>query len=134
MGTATRRAGFLLLPAVLIGLLACQAAGQGLDGSAEKKRGELRQAEIHKVVHDHLDQVVACYTKHHPDMTGWLTIGWTIDAQGKVSRTEVRRSTSGKQALATCVMGEIRSWRFPKPRGGGEVDVSYPFHFHTIGY
>ncbi|HOX47180.1 MAG TPA: hypothetical protein PK668_26535 [Myxococcota bacterium] len=33
MGTTTRRADFLLLPAVLIGMLAGQAAGQGGDVS-----------------------------------------------------------------------------------------------------
>jgi TonB family protein len=129
MGAANKRASFWLVPAFLTCLLASGAAG-----SAEKKRGELGRDEIHKVVHDHLDQVVACYTRHHPDMTGWLTIGWTIDAQGEVIRTVVQRSTSGKAALAECVMAEIRSWRFPKPRGGGEVEVSYPFHFHTVGF
>jgi len=35
--------------------------------------------------------------------------------------------------VVNCILGRIKSWRFPKPRGG-EVIVNYPFIFKSIGF
>ena len=35
--------------------------------------------------------------------------------------------------LETCVAGRVRTWVFPKPKGGGVVVVTYPFIFQQAG-
>ena len=34
--------------------------------------------------------------------------------------------------MERCVSSEIRTWKFPKPAGGGKVIINYPFYFSQI--
>jgi len=35
--------------------------------------------------------------------------------------------------VASCVADVIKNIEFPKPKGGGGVQVNYPFTFHAAG-
>jgi hypothetical protein len=35
--------------------------------------------------------------------------------------------------VADCVLARVRRWRFPEPKGGGEVVVTYPWIFSAPG-
>jgi hypothetical protein len=39
----------------------------------------------------------------------------------------------GDKKVESCVAGVIRSIQFPKPKGGGYVNVRYPFIFRAAG-
>jgi hypothetical protein len=39
----------------------------------------------------------------------------------------------GNAELESCVAGRVRTWQFPKPKGGGVVIVTYPFIFAQSG-
>jgi hypothetical protein len=45
----------------------------------------------------------------------------------------VAQSTANNNELETCVAGRVRTWMFPKPKGGGVVQVTYPFIFKAAG-
>ena len=41
----------------------------------------------------------------------------------------VRRSTLPSEAVTKCLIDEVEQLQFPKPRGGVEVEVNYPWVF-----
>ncbi len=38
-----------------------------------------------------------------------------------------------KNAIRRTIRRKLRTWRFPAPRGGGKVVVTYPFIFRAAG-
>ncbi len=99
-------------------------------------QGSLSMDLIRQVVRDHHEQLQYCYSKElsrSPSLRGRLTIKWTIASDGYVTQAEVRDSTLDNSPVQQCVVGKIRAWRFPKPKGGGVVIVNYPFLFTANG-
>ncbi|HOX45672.1 MAG TPA: AgmX/PglI C-terminal domain-containing protein [Myxococcota bacterium] len=95
--------------------------------------GPLSMDAIRAVVHGHRDQVRYCYNQAllgHPDLRGKVTLRFVIDERGYVSHSAAVGNDTGDPGLAACVQGRVGTWRFPMPRGGGEVHVTYPFVFH----
>jgi hypothetical protein len=45
---------------------------------------------------------------------------------------KVATSTLASTAATNCMMAQIKTWKFPKPRGNGSVSVVYPFTFNTL--
>lgn len=56
-----------------------------------------------------------------------------VGEAGGVRDARVTTNTSGDPALQRCLVSRVRTWQFPKPRGGGEVVVTYPFLFKPAG-
>jgi MYXO-CTERM domain-containing protein len=54
-------------------------------------------------------------------------IEFEIDASGKVTKADVGESALTDASVGRCMTGMVKRWKFPKPRGGGSVSVSYPF-------
>jgi hypothetical protein len=48
--------------------------------------------------------------------------------------SSIVQSTIGNSELEACIAGRVRTWKFPKPRGGGVAIVTYPFFFAAEGY
>ena len=99
-------------------------------------QGEIDPELIRKVVHDHRAQIRACYEQElnaKPKLAGKLTTAWTIDPQGLVTESHVSDSTLSDGNVERCVTSRIKTWRFPLPKGGGEVFVTYPFLFTRGG-
>lgn len=93
--------------------------------------GVLSTAEIAKTVNRRKGAVKDCYErqlKRNPSLEGAVRIQFTIEPSGRVSRTQVLENTTRDAALATCIAGKIKSWRFAKP-DGGSVTVAFPFVF-----
>jgi hypothetical protein len=108
----------------------------GLGPGKPEVTGSIDPELIRKVVHDHRAQIRTCYeTKlsSRPDLAGKLVSAWTIDQSGAVTEAHTQESTLGDREVEGCVAAKIRSWRFPIPKGGGEVFVTYPFIFTPGG-
>lgn len=54
---------------------------------------------------------------------------FTIGADGKTRNPSVRKTTLNNPAVENCVLDVIRSIQFPRPKGKGVVEVTYPFNF-----
>jgi serine/threonine protein kinase len=113
--------------------------GGGLDpfeegekkGEKKSKRGSLSKAEIKAVINKHRPQVRACYEKtrlKYPLAEGTVTIGFTIGPAGNVIAAQIQRNDLPDAPLGSCIAGKAMGWRFPKPHGGGQVEVNYPFN------
>jgi len=99
-------------------------------------KGALDKDIIRRIVRSHINEVRACYNDglaKNPDLSGRVGIQFTIGSDGKVSKTKVATTTLKDKAVGKCVAGAIKSWKFPRPKGGGVVVVTYPFVFEPGG-
>jgi hypothetical protein len=148
--------GGLQMQAVGLGALGGPGRGPGADGyrsglgrpNAKSDRdiivnpgdpvivGALDKELIRQVIEENRAQIRYCYEKElvrTPGLFGKLGVVWTISASGLVEAVRIKEDTLGNGEVARCVAVKIRSWAFPKPRGGGVVMVNYPFVFKSAG-
>ncbi len=99
--------------------------------------GALDRSVIDAYIRRNLAKIRWCYEKElakDPKLFGRIVINFTISGTGAVSQSKVNRTTMGNQTVENCVANQIRTIRFPAPKGGGIVIVNYPFVFkHTEG-
>ena len=104
-----------------------------IDGVAPVVKGALSPEIIRRVVHNHLSEIAYCYLKEAnrtPSTTGGkIWVRWTITPQGFVAQVAVKQNTLGNAALEKCIIEKVQTWRFPEPKGGQPVLVTYPFVF-----
>lgn len=95
--------------------------------------GALDKDEIQRVIRSELAAVRHCYEKRlvvDPELAGRLQVQFTIGTDGSV----IAVALDGLQEdVDRCVEKVIGSLRFPAPRGGGVVQVNYPFLFQPGG-
>ncbi len=97
--------------------------------------GGLSPQEILQVVRANLNQIRHCYEQllqRSPSASGKLAVNWTINAQGNVSSVSIAESSISDSQMKGCVTSSIKRWKFPDPRGGQPVQISYPFTFNPI--
>ena len=107
----------------------------GMGDSDAETSGGLDKSVIAAIVREHLGQIKHCYERQllvDPSIFGKVVANWTINGEGIVDATSVKKTTLGNVNVENCVMGKIKGWKFPKPRGGGKVIVSYPFLFKSV--
>lgn len=98
--------------------------------------GSLDKELIRRVIKQHLAQIRYCYEKElvrSPGLFGKVATNFTISADGRVQSASVSESTLKNAEVERCITAKIRTWKFPKPKGGGIVIVKYPFIFKTAG-
>jgi hypothetical protein len=108
----------------------------GLGPGKPEVVGSIDPELIRKVVHEHRAQIRTCYETQlttRPNLAGKLVSAWTIDPAGAVTEAHTQESTLHDRNVETCVAAKIKTWRFPIPKGGGEVFVTYPFIFTPGG-
>jgi pSer/pThr/pTyr-binding forkhead associated (FHA) protein len=96
--------------------------------------GDLDKNIIRRYIRQKLPQIEYCYQKQltvKPDLAGTITTQFTINGNGAV--ISVKGSGMGNRDVEGCVEEAIRSIQFPKPTGGGFVNVTYPFTFRSQG-
>lgn len=87
---------------------------------------------VRRIVRAHINEVRYCYTQalvKNPKANGMLTLTWTINADGKVSKAKVKSNKIKARGLGECVRRAITRWKFPKPTTGEPMTVVYPFSF-----
>jgi len=91
--------------------------------------GDLDKAIIRRTIRAHLPEIEARYTKAPaapPGPAGKVSTQFFIAPNGQVASA----AGSGVSAeVADCVAAVIKGLEFPKPGGGGGVQVNYPFVF-----
>ncbi len=95
-------------------------------------KGSLSKEEIGRVIRRNLARFKYCYEKQlnsNPNLGGKISIYFTIAPTGSVARASVRETSMNDANVEACTVKVMRSLKFPKPRGGGIVVVTYPFVF-----
>ena len=96
--------------------------------------GSLSREQIESVIRANLDQIVQCHQQELrpcPALASKIVVRFVIGDDGKVIQSEVKKSTLADPKVENCMLLKIRNWKFPKPPGGGIVDVTYPFVFQV---
>jgi TonB family protein len=98
--------------------------------------GSMDKELIRRVIHEHRNQVRYCYEselQRHPGLNGKVTVKFVIGPAGQVQKSGVDTSSLGNPAVENCIVARVYQWQFPKPKGGGIVQVSYPFLLKESG-
>jgi pSer/pThr/pTyr-binding forkhead associated (FHA) protein len=98
--------------------------------------GSMDKELIRRVIHSHANQVRFCYEselQRHPGLNGKVTVKFVIQSNGTVSHAGVDSSSLGNANVEGCIVSRVYQWQFPKPKGGGIVQVNYPFLLKESG-
>ncbi|HET6150190.1 MAG TPA: AgmX/PglI C-terminal domain-containing protein [Polyangia bacterium] len=102
--------------------------GVGLgNGEAD---GSLSREQIDKVVRAHKSGVSYCYEKElqrKASLAGTITIFWSIQPDGTVSKANVKTTSMSDAAVEGCILRQVKQWAFPK--APAQTHVNYPFIF-----
>ena len=108
------------------GLAGRAAEPEAVKLGAASVTGELDTAIVRRYLKRSLQKLRYCYEKAllaTPALHGALTLHFVIGADGKT--TEVT-AAGVDEGVATCMADVVKTLEFPKPKGGGVVQVSYP--------
>ena len=61
-----------------------------------------------------------------PNGSGKIGIDAVVGQTGAVQKSTIRASTISDDQFKSCVAGQVKTWKFPRPRGGEPVTVSFP--------
>ncbi len=131
-----------------VGALKGQGLGGGMGagdyGLAPSKGTEIRIPEedeieimggldpdvISTIIKIYLPQIQYCYEQQlvsKPHLKGKVAVSFVITGNGTVSKEKIVESTLRDTPTESCILSKVAKWKFPKPKGGGTVGVSYPF-------
>ncbi len=95
--------------------------------------GDLDKAIIRRYIKRNISKIQYCYEKQllaAPTLEGTVNTQFFISPNGTVTTA----NASGINGdVSGCVAGVIKGIEFPKPKGGGGVQVNYPFNFRPTG-
>ncbi|HVK86058.1 MAG TPA: AgmX/PglI C-terminal domain-containing protein, partial [Kofleriaceae bacterium] len=97
--------------------------------AAPNAQGDLDKALIRRVVRTSIPKIQYCYEKQllvKPTLRGTVKAQFFIAHDGKVASSHAEGLDPD---VANCVADVIKGLTFPAPKGGGGVQVNYPFTF-----
>lgn len=96
-------------------------------------QGDLDKAIIRRYIKRNIQKIQYCYEKEllaKSNLSGTVQTQFFITPNGNVAQS----TGSGVDPnVASCVASVIKNIEFPKPKGGGGVQVNYPFTFRPAG-
>ena len=99
--------------------------------------GGLSKEVIGEVIRRHWNEIKYCYEKvlqKDPNLQGKVAVNFVIDGSGSVAEAMATEDSVGSSgAVSGCMTQRIRRWKFPEPKGGGQVIVTYPWVFRAAG-
>jgi len=99
-------------------------------------KGAIDKDIIRRIVRTHINEVSHCYNQglvKDPNLKGRVSIQFTIGPTGNVPVAVVQESSVKDANVGQCIAKAVKRWKFPKPDGGGNVVVTYPFMLETGG-
>jgi outer membrane biosynthesis protein TonB len=96
--------------------------------------GALDKSLIDAVIKRNMSQIRYCYQREltkNPTLKGKIIVKFTIAGDGSVSKAGIKSSSMGSSSVESCIAGRFKRFKFPEPKGGGVVIVSYPFIFSS---
>jgi outer membrane biosynthesis protein TonB len=95
--------------------------------------GALDKSLIDAVIKRNMRRIRYCYQRQlpkDPTLGGKIVVKFVISKDGSVSKASIRSSSMASPAVESCIANKVfRTLKFPEPKGGGIVIVSYPFIF-----
>ncbi len=101
------------------------ATGDGLDKDV-----------IREEIRSNSPRVKACFEmglQLDRKLGGKVKVAWTIGPDGSVIRAELDENTTDSEQLGACIVDVVRHMKFPRPTGGGNVNVTFPWILKAAG-
>ena len=98
--------------------------------------GGLSRYAINATIAKYLSQVRRCYESElnkRPGLEGLVTVAFEIGGSGMLNYSRVQKSSLGNKTVEKCITTKMMTWKFPKPKGGVNVKVDYPFMLRPVG-
>lgn len=102
-----------------------------LDAEADVEGG-LDPEVIAQFIRARLGEILYCYERQlsiNPALYGKVTTQFLIGSGGQVEIARVTQTSLKNASVESCVTQRIQKWKFPTPKGGSQVSVTYPFLF-----
>ncbi|MGK5085668.1 AgmX/PglI C-terminal domain-containing protein [Bdellovibrionota bacterium FG-1] len=100
--------------------------------------GSIDANAIDAAIRAHQDEFRLCYEREinaeHPNIGGRIGTTFVIGSTGRVTEAGIESSSIKNANIERCVLTVMKRIDFPMPRGGGLVQVAYPFKFSPIGH
>lgn len=110
------------------------SGGVGLVEDESEISGGLDREVIAAIIRSQLGQILYCYERQlsaYPDLFGKVAVRFTIGPTGTVESQKIGDTTLKNASVESCILSRVGSWKFPTPRGGTKVQVTYPFLFKS---
>lgn len=129
MGSAKGKAFALAAPSLGNG-------GKGISLLADESEvsGGLDPEIIAQYIRSKLGQILYCYERRltvDPNLAGKVSIRFGIRADGSVDDKKIHETSLKSAEVESCILNQVASWNFPKPKNGVKVVVTYPFLFKS---
>ena len=117
--------------------LSAGKTGQGGVGLIEEESevvGGLDREVIAQYIKSQLGQILYCYERQlsaNPELYGKVAVKFTIAGTGLVETQAINQTTLKSVPVEGCILSKISKWKFPEPKGGTKVVVTYPFLFKS---
>jgi hypothetical protein len=121
--------------------MVASGSGKGISGISVASNdlvleGGLSRYAINATIAKYLSQVRRCYENElnkTPGLEGLVTVAFQINGQGGLNFSKVLKSSLGSPAAESCITKKMMNWKFPKPKGGVNVNINYPFMLRPVG-
>lgn len=110
------------------------ASGVGLLEQEGEVSTGLDRELIAALIRKNIGHILYCYERSlsaNPNLFGKVSVRFTIGATGKVETQKIGESTLRDGRVENCILDKVSQWKFPEPKGGVQVVVTYPFLFKT---
>ena len=97
--------------------------------------GGLDRDQIAAVINRHLVQIIYCYEKGlqtNAKLSGRVGVSFVIGPQGIVKTANTSSTSLNSPIVESCIVSKLKTWVFPKPVGGVNVKVTYPFVLRRV--
>lgn len=98
--------------------------------------GSMDPELLRKILQEYIPQFRHCYqqelSNNSEDLKGVIDLNFRINGNGTVSQINIQgKKTRFSKGGTNCVAGVLKLIHFPKPKGGGVVDVRQPLNFFS---
>ncbi|MFZ3231385.1 MAG: AgmX/PglI C-terminal domain-containing protein [Pseudobdellovibrio sp.] len=110
------------------------SGGVGLIEEESEVVGGLDREIIAQYIKTQLGQILYCYERQlsaNPDLYGKVAVKFTISGNGQVEAQSINDTTLKSNPVEGCILSKVSKWKFPEPKGGTKVLVTYPFLFKS---
>ncbi len=99
-------------------------------------QGSMDPELLRKILREYIPQFRHCYQKelarHSEKINGVIELNFTINQYGKSIKPDIRmKNAQFSSDGVNCMVGVLSVIDFPKPKGGGIVDVRQPLTFYA---
>jgi hypothetical protein len=98
-------------------------------------RGGLEDPVVRRIIEERLPSIRICYETallQAPDLQGEVVVSWTVQPSGQVSDVMSESKEMKSEDIQKCLKERVGQWKFPEPKGGGIVNIRYPFVFRRV--